>query len=63
MTQRECLVIEDAPPGIAAARAAGLPTLGVTNTVSAEALRAAGAEAVAVRLDDWMADSIRRVFV
>lgn len=62
MTQRECLVIEDAPPGIAAAAAAGLATLGVTNTVDGDALRAAGAEAVAVKLDDWMPESIRRVF-
>jgi beta-phosphoglucomutase len=62
ITHRECLVIEDAPPGIAAASTAGLPTLGVTNTVSSDALRAAGAKAIAVKLDDWMPDSIRRVF-
>lgn len=62
MTQTECLVIEDSPPGIAAAVAAGLSTLGVTNTVSSEDLRAAGAGATAVRLDDWMPDSVRRVF-
>jgi beta-phosphoglucomutase len=63
MTHRECLVIEDAPPGIAAAKKADLPTLAVTNTVSAEEMRAAGADAVATKLDDWMPDSIRRVFV
>jgi HAD superfamily hydrolase (TIGR01509 family) len=62
ITHRECLVIEDSPPGIQSAVAAGLPALGVTNTVGAEALRAAGAGAVATRLDDWMPDSIRRVF-
>src|ERR1041385_6963054 len=38
----ECLAIEDSPPGIQSARAAGMKTLGVTNTVSDEALRAAG---------------------
>jgi beta-phosphoglucomutase len=63
ITHRECLAIEDAPPGIVAAREAGLPTLGVTNTVSPDKMRAAGAEAVAIRLDDWMPDTIRRVFV
>ena len=63
MTHGECLAIEDAPPGIVAARKVGLATLGVTNTVSADKMRAAGADAVAVRLDDWMPESIRRVFV
>lgn len=63
MTHRECLVIEDSPPGIVAARNADLPSLGITNTVSAEELRSAGADAVSSRLDDWMPDSIRRVFV
>src|SRR5687768_5322436 len=31
----ECLAIEDSPPGIESARAAGMRTLGVTNTVDA----------------------------
>lgn len=34
------LVVEDAPAGIAAARAAGMPVLGITSTKSAEELRA-----------------------
>lgn len=63
MVHNDCLVIEDAPPGIAAAKSAGLKALGVTNTVSAEKLRAAGADAVTKNLDDWMPDSARRVFV
>lgn len=62
MVHKECLVIEDSPPGIAAGKKAGLKTLGVTNTVSAEALRAAGADAVAKNLDDWMPGSVRGVF-
>lgn len=62
MTHGDCLVIEDSPPGIAAARSADLPALGVTNTVSAAELRAAGAAAVATDLRDWMPASIRRVF-
>ena len=63
MTHGECLVIEDTVPGIQAARAADLPALGVTNTVSAGELRAAGAAAIAKDLRDWMPESIRRVFV
>ncbi len=63
MTHGECLVIEDSPPGIAAARKADLPALGVANTVAADKLRAAGAGAVATDLRDWMPESIRRVFV
>lgn len=59
----DCLVIEDAPQGIRAGKAAGLKTLGITNTVSAEDLREAGADAVSKSLDDWMPDSLRRVFV
>ena len=58
----ECLVVEDAPPGIEAGRAAGMRTLGVTNTVSEEALRAAGAEVVTASLADWTTDAIHHVF-
>lgn len=62
MTHGECLVIEDSPPGVAGARSADLPALGVTNTVSADRLREAGAGAVATDLRDWMPESIRLVF-
>jgi beta-phosphoglucomutase-like phosphatase (HAD superfamily) len=62
MVHADCLVIEDSPPGVAAGVAAGLPVLGVTNTVTAEQLRAAGAGAVTKKLDDWMPESVRRVF-
>ncbi|MBA3442222.1 MAG: HAD family phosphatase [Pyrinomonadaceae bacterium] len=58
----ECLVIEDAPPGIRAARAAGMHTLGVTNTVSADALRAAGAEVVTASLADWTTDTVHYIY-
>ena len=62
-THGECLVIEDSPQGIQAAKNADLMALGVTNTVSAEQLRAAGADAVAKNLDDWTPEAIRLVFV
>ena len=58
----ECLAIEDSPPGIESARAAGMRTLGVTNTVSAEALRAAGAEVVTASLADWTVDAVKRLY-
>jgi beta-phosphoglucomutase len=58
----ECLVIEDAPPGILAGRNAGMRTLGVTNTVPEEALRAAGADVVTASLADWTMDAVHHVF-
>ena len=58
----ECLVIEDSPPGIESGRAAGMRTLGVTTTVSEDALRAAGAEVVTPSLFDWTVDSVHHVF-
>lgn len=62
MIHSECVVIEDSPPGVAAGKSAGLPVLGVTNTVSDKELRKAGADWVAKNLDDWMPDSFRRVY-
>ncbi len=59
----DCVVIEDSPQGILAGKRAGLRTLGITNTVSAEELRQAGADVVSKNLTDWMPDSFRRVFV
>lgn len=58
----ECLVIEDSPPGIQSGRAAGMRTLGVTNTVSEAALRAAGADVVTTNLADWTPDAVHHVF-
>lgn len=63
MVHSDCLVIEDSPPGILAGNLAGLKTLGITNTVSSHDLREAGADAVSKSLNDWMPDSMRRVFV
>jgi HAD superfamily hydrolase (TIGR01509 family) len=59
---RQCLVIEDSPPGIESGRQAGMRALGVTNTVSKEKLRGAGAEVVTASLADWTVDAVRHVF-
>ena len=58
----ECLAIEDAPPGILAARAAGMHTMGVTNTVEESALRAAGAQVVTGRIGEWTFDAVQLVY-
>ncbi len=62
MIHSECVVIEDSPPGVQAGKAANLPVLGVTNTVDAEMLRAAGATWVAKDLNDWFPESFRKAF-
>ena len=58
----ECLAIEDAPPGIEAARAAGMRTIGVTNTVSESLLRDAQADVVTPNLSDWTTDAVHHLF-
>ena len=58
----ECLVVEDTPPGVRSARAAGMRTLGVTNTVPDGALREAGADSVTRTLADWTPDAVHHVF-
>ena len=62
LNRNECLAIEDAPPGIVAARSAGMKTLGVTNTVSAQALREAGADVVTSNLSDLSVDAVQQLF-
>ena len=59
---KECLVIEDAPPGISAARDAGMRTIGVTNTVSESELRSARADIVTSSVADWTPDAVHHVF-
>ncbi|TMQ50528.1 MAG: HAD family hydrolase [Candidatus Eisenbacteria bacterium] len=44
---RRCLVIEDAPNGLRAGKAAGCHCLGITTTFGADELRAAGADLTA----------------
>ncbi|MFN2577376.1 MAG: HAD family hydrolase [Pyrinomonadaceae bacterium] len=58
----ECVVIEDAPPGIKAGRGAGMKTVGVTTTVSEKALRDAGADIVTPNLADWNAAAVHHLF-
>lgn len=45
-----CLVVEDAPSGLQAGKAAGCRCLGITSTFAAETLRAAGADWTATDL-------------
>jgi len=59
---KECLVIEDAPPGIESACAVGMRTIGVTNTVSENELRAARADFVTRSLADWTMDAVHHLF-
>jgi HAD superfamily hydrolase (TIGR01509 family) len=54
----ECLVIEDAPNGIAAAKAAGCRCLGLTSSFTEPTLRQAGADHVARDLANVPADVI-----
>jgi beta-phosphoglucomutase len=58
----ECLAIEDAPPGIESARATGMRTVGVSNTVPEKHLRAAQADVVTTNLSDWSADAVHHLF-
>jgi beta-phosphoglucomutase len=58
----ECLAFEDAPPGIEAARAAGMHTVGVTNTVAEGPLRDAHADIVTPNLSDWTIDAVHHLF-
>lgn len=62
ITADSCLVIEDTPPGILAARGAGMRTVGVTNTVAEKGLRAAGADIVTANLADWNVDAVHHLF-
>ena len=58
----ECLVIEDSPPGIQSGKGAGMKTLGVTNTVPEDALRAAGADVVTPSLFDWTVEAVHHLY-
>lgn len=62
LIREQTLVIEDSPPGVVGAKRAGMKVLGVTNTVSADELRAAGADAVTKNLADWIPETIELVF-
>ena len=55
------VVIEDAPAGVQAARAAGAAAIGVTNTQSAETLRNAGADLVVNTLEGLTVDDLERL--
>ena len=52
---RDAIAIEDSPSGLRAAVAAGIPTIGITSTQSAEALLEAGACAVVADFHELLA--------
>jgi HAD superfamily hydrolase (TIGR01509 family) len=54
----QCFVVEDAPVGIEAARAAGMLALGVARVGDAALLRAAGAALVVTSLDEIAVDGL-----
>jgi beta-phosphoglucomutase len=54
----ECLVLEDSPAGIEAARAAGMTALGVARNADAAHLQEAGADLVVATLDDPTAHAL-----
>jgi beta-phosphoglucomutase len=55
-----CLVVEDAPAGIEAAKAGGMAGLGIARLGDAALLRAAGADLVVTSLDDVAVDALAR---
>lgn len=54
----ECVVIEDAPAGVQAARAGGMACVAVARLGDSDALRSAGAEWVVTSLDDLSAPDL-----
>ena len=59
---KDCVAVEDAPPGIESARTAGMRTIGVTNTVHEAELRASGADVVTNSFADWTVDAVHHLF-
>jgi HAD superfamily hydrolase (TIGR01509 family) len=55
----DCLVLEDAPAGIEAARAGGMAGLGVARFSDARSLHEAGADLVVKSLDEVSVDALR----
>jgi len=58
----EALAVEDTPPGIAAARGAGLVTLAIAHSHDTAALAAAQADALAERLDGLGLDRLQALY-
>jgi beta-phosphoglucomutase len=53
-----CLVVEDAPAGVEAAKAGGMAALGVARLGDEALLRAAGADLVVTSLDEVAMDPL-----
>jgi len=55
MAPARCVVVEDAPAGVQAGKAGGMPVIAVTNTRPAEELAAAGADRIIASLTELAA--------
>lgn len=56
-----CAVVEDAPVGVEAGRAAGMPVIGYTGSHAADRLREAGADVIIGRLTDITPELVREL--
>jgi len=62
LSPNELLVLEDAPCGVRAAKAAGMRCIGVSSNGRAEALRQAGADSVIPSFADMQIDKLTRLW-
>lgn len=62
LSPSSCAVVEDAPVGVQAGRAAGMKVIGLAGTHPAETLQAAGAASTITSLDELTLELVARLF-